>query len=201
MLYRVFRAMFRILFTVVFRWRVTGLENIPAAGGVIIAPNHTSNIDPPLVGSALRRRITVMAKEELFVSAIFAFIIKRLGAFPIKRGAGDRAAIKTAIKLLEEGNVLMLFPEGTRSKTGSLGKAQPGIAMIAMKSQVPVIPVSISGTYKFFRNGTWFPRFSVRFGAPLYPPEGARASKELLDEFGSKIMKEIGGLLILDTQK
>lgn len=197
MLYRVLRAIFRLIFSVLFRWRVIGRENIPLTGGVIIAPNHTSNIDPPLVGSAMRRRVTVMAKKELFVSALFAFIIKRLGAFPINRGSGDRAAIKLALSLLQEGHALLLFPEGTRSKTGKLGKPQPGVAMMAMKSQVPVVPVAVSGTYKFFRNGIWFPRFTVRFGKPVYPPEG-QSTKEMLEEFSMKIMKEISNLSKLD---
>jgi 1-acyl-sn-glycerol-3-phosphate acyltransferase len=192
------RSIFRLIFSVIFRWRIIGQENIPLTGGVIIAPNHTSNIDPPLVGSAMRRRVTVMAKKELFSSVIFAFIIKRLGAFPINRGSGDRAAIKMALSLLNEGRALLLFPEGTRSKTGNLGKPQAGVSMMAIKSQVPVVPVAVSGTYKFFRNGKWFPRFTVRFGKPVYPPEAMQSSKEAMEEFSGKIMNEINNLLKQD---
>lgn len=196
MLYGLIRIMFRLIFTILFRWRVTGHENIPLTGGVIIAPNHVSNIDPPLVGSAMQRRITIMAKEELFSSAFFGAIIKQLGAFPVKRGTGDRAAIKTALGLLNDGKALILFPEGTRSKTGELNKAQPGVAMMAIKSQVPVVPVAVSGTYNIFRSNNWLPpRFSVRFGKPIYPPEGVHNTKELMDEFSTKIMTQIATML------
>lgn len=200
MLYRFIRIMFRFIFTVIFRWQIQGQENIPLTGGVIIAPNHSSNIDPPLVGSAMQRWVSCMAKEELFHNAVVAFVIRKLGAFPIKRGAGDRGAIKTALGLLQAGKALVLFPEGTRSKTGQLNKAQQGISLIALKGQVPVVPVAISGTFKFFRNGIWFPRFSVRFGKPIYPPAGVRSSKEVLDEFGMNIMQEISNLLNQDRK-
>ncbi|HWR55984.1 MAG TPA: lysophospholipid acyltransferase family protein [Negativicutes bacterium] len=199
MFYYVVRFIFRLIFKLVFRWQVTGRENIPATGGVIIAPNHVSNVDPPLVGSAMNRRVTIMAKEELFSFALFGYLIRRLGAFPIKRGTGDRGAIKTALEALRTGQALLLFPEGTRSKNGELNKAQHGISLIALKSQMPVIPVAHSGTFKFFRNGKWFPRFIVRFGKPLYPPSGVHSSKEVLDEFGASIMQEIRELLKQDA--
>jgi 1-acyl-sn-glycerol-3-phosphate acyltransferase len=191
MFYSLMRFIFSLIFGLLFRWRIIGQENIPRTGGVIIAPNHISNVDPPLVGTAMHRHATFMAKEELFSPRWFGIILKNLGAFPIKRGAGDRAAIRTALDILADGQALILFPEGTRSKTGTLGKAQPGVAMIALKSQVPVVPVAITGTNQVFCNGHWLPRFTVRFGKPIYPPEGERANKETMEAFSAKVMEEI----------
>jgi 1-acyl-sn-glycerol-3-phosphate acyltransferase len=193
MFYYLLKVTLRLLFSTVFRWKVRGLENIPAGGRVIIAPNHCSNADPLLVGAATNRRVRFLAKEELFSPSWFGSILKHLGTIPVKRGVGDRAAIRLALGVLEAGNALILFPEGTRSKNGQLNKAQHGVAMIAIKSQTPVVPVAISGTFRFFRKGNWFPRFKVYYGSPLFPPKDN--SKETMEEFSQQIMAEIANLL------
>lgn len=192
--YNVLRFLFRLLFLTVFRWKVEGEENIPTHGGAIIAPNHISLWDPPLMGAALSRRIHFMAKEELFSYPVFSWIITQLKAFPVKRGAADRNAIRTAVTLLEQGELVGLFPEGTRGKNGVLGPAEPGVLMIAVKANVPIIPVAIIGTDKVGRFPIPFPSFIVRFGKPLTVPP-VKLSREETEVQGRRVMAEIAELL------
>jgi len=197
--YGLLRVFLTFLFSVVFRWQKIGVENIPA-GGVIIAANHISLWDPPVVGTAIPgRRIHFMAKEELFTNKLFAWIIgKQLGAFPVKRGAADRTAIRTALTLLETGNILGIFPEGTRSKNGKLGAPEAGLALIAVKAGVPVIPTAIIGTNKIFNNGCLLPKFKVIFGKPLLFDR----NNESMDVMSARVMTEINQLLAqADTNK
>lgn len=149
--YRTFRGFFRIIFSLVFRWQVIGREHIPKEGPVILCANHISLWDPPLLGSGIERQVNFMAKEELFRIPGLNFLLVKFGAFPVKRGAGDRAAIRATLKLLEEGKIFGIFPEGTRSKTGEVGEGMPGVAMFALKSEAAVIPVAIIGPYRMFR--------------------------------------------------
>lgn len=193
-MYNLVRGLFCFIFSVVFRWRIVGIENIPAAGGAIIAANHISNWDPPVIGTAVNRPMHFMAKEELFRNAILRKIISKLGAFPVKRGAADRNAIRTAMSLLEEGNLVGLFPEGTRSKSGMLGEPEQGLAMIAIKTGAVVIPTAVIGTNKVFSSNYWLPRFEVRFGKPI-PVARGKATKEDIAEVSSLIMREIDALL------
>lgn len=120
-------------------------------GGCIVYSNHISLFDPIAVGCFTRRQIKFMAKEELFRNRAFGFLLgKLLGAFPVKRGKADISAIKTAIRILRNGEVLGMFPEGTRSKTGELQEAEPGLSMVALRAKVPVVPVAIITNYKLF---------------------------------------------------
>lgn len=193
-MYNIIRVLFRFIFFVFFRWRIVGIENIPANGAAIIAANHISNWDPPLIGTAIPRPMHFMAKEELFKNAVLKRVISALGAFPVKRGAADRNAIRTAIHLLEGGNVLGLFPEGTRSKNGMLGEPEQGLAMIAIKTGAPVIPAAIFGTNKVWSATCWFPRFEVHFAKPI-PVAKGKATKEDIAELSNLIMQEIDTLL------
>lgn len=193
-LYSFVRALFRLVFSVFFRWRIVGSENIPASGGAIIAANHISNWDPPVIGTAIARPLHFMAKEELFGNAVLRRIITSLGAFPVRRGAADRNAIRTAITLLEEGKLLGLFPEGTRSKSGKLGEPEQGLAMIAIKTGVPVVPAAIIGTNRVFSANCWFPRFEVHFAKPIPVAQG-KATKEDLAQLSISIMEAIDTLL------
>ncbi|QDR80748.1 lysophospholipid acyltransferase family protein [Sporomusa termitida] len=193
-MYKLLCLLLGAIFSIFFRWRVIGAENIPATGGVIIAANHISLWDPPVLGTALPRRIHFMAKEELFTNPVLGWLISRLGAFPVKRGIADRTAIRTALSLLENGSVLGLFPEGTRSKTGVLGAPEPGLAMLAVKAGVPVVPAAIIGTNKVLRDGHLFPQFRVIFGEPLYLSR-ATAGKVSLEVLSGKVMGEIDRLL------
>jgi 1-acyl-sn-glycerol-3-phosphate acyltransferase len=184
---------FTILFSIVFRWRISGVENIPA-GGAIIAANHISLWDPPVVGTAIPRRAHFMAKEELFANPVFGWLISKLGAFPVRRGAADRTAIKTALTLLKNGSILVIFPEGTRSKDGKLGAPEAGLALLALKAGVPVIPAAVIGTNKIFRDGHVLPKFCIRFGKPILFGCDT-AGKESMGKMSAQVMTEISHLL------
>ena len=191
-MYNLLHLLFRTLFSLFFRWQVSGADKIPVTGGVIIAANHISLWDPPVIGAAITRQIHFMAKEQLFANTVFAWLISRLGAFPVRRGMADRTAIRTALSLLEDGKVLGLFPEGTRSKTGKLGRPEPGLAMLAVKAGVPVVPTAIIGTNNVFREGKLLPKFKIIFGKPLI---FTRDNKDGLADISGKIMEEIDRLL------
>jgi len=190
MLYGFLRFVFRLIFYILFRARVYGRENIPAEGAVILAANHASNIDPPLMASLIDRPVSYMAKIELFENPIFGAAIRRCHAFPVKRGESDRGAIKTAVAVLKEERVLGLFPEGTRSKTGELQKAEAGVALIAAMTGAPIVPVAILNTHRIFANGGLLPQLRIMYGQPI-SFQGDRKSKEALDAFSAEIMAHI----------
>ena len=189
MLYGFLKGILPTMFRIIYRAEVHGQENVPKEGGAIIAANHISLWDPPFVGAFCPRRVSFMAKKELFENSIFSSIITSLGAFPVNRGAADRNAIKTALTVLGEGKCLGLFPEGTRSKSGKLGEPEAGIGLIAYKANVPIVPVAITGT-----NGKGlFPKFTIRFGKPI--PAGDPKDKKLMTTLPTQIMTEIQKLL------
>ncbi|MGN0679879.1 MAG: lysophospholipid acyltransferase family protein [Oscillospiraceae bacterium] len=147
------RNIVSFFFHIIYKITVTGRENIPTAkGGYIIASNHVSNLDPPMVGIIFRGKYTFMAKDELFhVNPLFTWLITKLGAFPVKRGSKDLAVIDKALESLEKGRIFVIFPEGTRSKTGELGKPKSGVAITAIKAAAPVVPVFVKYGKKRFR--------------------------------------------------
>lgn len=189
--YRVFRAFFRFIYSFFFRWRVIGAEHIPKEGPVILCSNHISNWDPPLLGSGIERQVHFMAKEELFRIPIVSFLITKWEAVPVKRGAGDRGAIRATLKLLEEGKIFGIFPEGKRSKTGKLGPGLTGVAMFAVKSEAAVIPVAIIGPYRLFRPVT------IIYGKPidLSAQREGKGNSETLKETTELIMQHIQALI------
>jgi len=193
-LYSLIRIILLIFFKVFFRLEISGAENIPRSTAAIIAANHSSLWDPPVIGGCISRYIHFMAKEELFKNPIFSWIITQLKAFPVKRGAADRVAIRNAISLLESGELVGLFPEGTRSKTGQLGKAEPGVAMIAIKTGAPIIPTAVIGTGEVFSSKNFLPKFKVKFGRPIKVEKG-KTDKEVLELISQSMMIEISRLL------
>ena len=199
MFYKLLMCLFQILFGILFRPAVFGKENVPMDGPVIMAANHLSNWDPPFVGTYMPRPVAYMAKEELFKPAICGWIISQLYAFPVKRGAADRAAIKTAIGILKQGLCLGVFPEGHRSKDGKLGKAEAGVSLLAAMSKAPVIPTAIIGTNKIFANGGLLPKLQIIFGEPMFF-EGKHNDKAALEDFSKKIMENIEKLIISHSQ-
>ncbi len=193
MVYRLGHLLFSGYFKLAYRWQIFGLENIPPSGPFIICSNHISWFDPPLVGCSVPPRLTVhfMAKQELFDNLLFGAIIKSMGAFPIDRKGVGYAAIRTSLKLLAEGRVICLFPEGTRSKNGLPQSAHPGAAMIAARSRAPILPVAVTGPYR------WRKPLQVTFG-PLFfiPPREGGDRKDYLETSSEMIMNRIKELLI-----
>ena len=189
MFYSIFKVICKFVFGVIFRTKVIGVENVPKEGALIVAANHLSNFDPPFLGTFLGREICYMAKEELFKNPIFAAAIRALHVFPVKRGTADKTAIKHAVKLLKDGQCLGIFPEGTRSKTGKIGKAEPGVSLIAAMTKAPVVPALIVNTNKIFGENM-FPQLTVVYGKPIHF-EGSIKDKEALAEFAQSIMVEV----------
>ena len=193
-MYSIVRFLLHYFFKIGFRCKIIGANNIPTHGGAIIASNHISLFDPPVIGTSLVRPLHFMAKEELFVIPMVRWFLNKLNAFPVRRGMADRTAIRHALTLLENGEILGLFPEGTRSITGKLGKPEAGLAMIALKAGVPIIPTAIIGTNKVFKSGCLLPRFIVKFGSPIIV-HYEKADKETMENLSNTIMHEISKLL------
>lgn len=188
----------RVISRLLWRAEVSGLENVPSQGGVLIAPNHISLADPPLVGCFVSRPIHFFAKEELFRVPLFGWYIRQLNAFPVKRFEHDVGAFKKAQTLLKQGEGVLVFPEGRRSKTGDLGKAKAGVGMLAYKAQVPAVPVCVenSNCLKHFK------KIRIVYGQPVYPKKNLE-SKEDYQNFSDAVVHAIAELkrkMYNDTQ-
>ena len=189
MLYSLLRFLFSVFFTIFFRADIRGRENLPKEGPVILAANHMSNFDPPFLACFLARPVSYMAKIELFEHPVFGSAIRACHAFPVKRGAADRGAIKAAVQVLKLGKVLGLFPEGTRSRTGEMGKAEAGVGLIAAMTGAPVVPVCIVGTDKIAS----LHKLHLLIGAPM-AFTGDRKDKEDLARFSQSVMDRIAAM-------
>lgn len=147
MVFKLVRLILNFVFFVCLGLKVEGRENIPDKGAIIVAPNHKSYWDPPVIGTAVNNRIIhYMAKEELFKNPIFGWVIRQFGTFPVKRGTVDRQAVRQAVRELKTGNPLGIFPEGTRIKREGLGRFHSGMASLALMTGTPVVPVAVIGT-------------------------------------------------------
>ncbi|MDH7576298.1 MAG: lysophospholipid acyltransferase family protein [Bacillota bacterium] len=197
MFYKFVRTLFRFLFTLFCRWEIQGLEHFPAAGPVIVIANHVSYWDPIVVGSALPRQVYFMAKRELYSYPVFGFVLKLLGAFPVNRQRPDRAAVKRALTHLEKGEVVGIFPEGTRSKTGELLSPFTGAAFFALRTGALVCPVALIGTTRIFCHG-FFRKFQVRIGPVIQFNRQERRELELV---ARKMMEKIQELLDFTSEQ
>ncbi len=184
------------IFTVLFTRKIRGTEHVPRAGGFIVACNHISFWDPPLVGAALPREVHFLAKEELFANRAFRWLIASLNAIPIRRGLSDPGGVKRALDVVSGGAGLVMFPEGGRVKEGGLKPALPGVGLLSVKAGVPVVPAYMSGSDRIKRAILRLHRVELTFGQPYFPPaetEGAR-TKELYRSVGEEVMRRIAEL-------
>jgi 1-acyl-sn-glycerol-3-phosphate acyltransferase len=191
---------FRILFFLLTRCRVTGQDNVPPDGPLLIVANHLSSADQYLLYFTVKRKMMFMAKEELFRSPAVRILARSFGAFPVYRQGIDRKALSEAYQVLDNGFVLAMFPEGARSKQAQLQPAMPGSALIALDKNVPILPVAITGTEARQRGMLWIvfhrPRVAVNIGPPFkLPVTNQTPTKKRLAELADLIMEHIARLL------
>jgi 1-acyl-sn-glycerol-3-phosphate acyltransferase len=197
--YEALRLLARVALPTFARIRSEGLANIPRRGPVILAMNHIHWLDIPVASVRVPRVTHYMAKIELFNTPILGWVLRTGGAFPVRRGEGDREALRTAERLLAQGEAVVIFPEGHRSDDGTLIEAHPGVALIALRGNAPIVPVALSGTREVFKHKGflfWAPQVTVRYGKPftLGANDGKR-SRESLAEATDRIMYAIAELL------
>jgi 1-acyl-sn-glycerol-3-phosphate acyltransferase len=191
-------SFFRIFFRLYNRWQVVGRENIPASGPVILASNHASFLDPPLVGAAANREINYLARETLFRFPVVGSILRSVNAVPVDREGGGAAGLRAIFDRLMKGGAIILFPEGTRSPDGTLQKAKSGIGLTVIKSDAPVVPVRVFGTFEALSRKHSVPRpkqVAVRFGKPLdfaaLRAEAKTCSKQRLKEIYQEVADQL----------
>lgn len=175
-----------------YRLRAIGLENVPRGGALVLAPNHFSQMDHFFIGAYLRRQIRFMAKSQMFGPPVLTYIYKHGGVFPIRRGHRDEEAFKTAYAILDQGEMLLVYAEGGRSRSRELGEPRPGIGRIALESGAPIVPVAIHGSaavrgWKRLR----FPKVTIQFGEPLAFPVEPGPSRERQLEIATEVFARV----------
>ncbi len=198
LLRRFYTLFLRLAFKVTMRLEIAGLENVPPSGGCIVMINHIAFLDPVIVSGKFPRPVISMAKAEAHEDRLIGPLIRAFDAFPVNRGDVDRAALRMAFEVLDNGLPLLIAPEGTRSRTASLGEAHQGLAYIASQANVPVVPVAISGSDQWKHNVLRFRRTPVwvRVGKPFYLDAGGeRVGSETLKQMTDEAMYRLAALL------
>lgn len=183
------RPVFHLVYGGWYDVQVEGREHIPDQGAAIIAPNHVSNNDPPLIGYALPRHVNFMAKEELFRNPLFSLLIRWLGAFPVRRDGVDKIAIRRAMEILKAGLLLGIFPEGSRQEPGHLGEFHDGAASLALRMGVPIIPTAVIGSKSLSRGSA-----TIAFGEPLIISR-SKATPAAVNEVNRRLKEAISTLI------
>ncbi|MCS1408452.1 MAG: 1-acyl-sn-glycerol-3-phosphate acyltransferase [Verrucomicrobia subdivision 3 bacterium] len=205
--YRICWWLLRFFFLVYFRWRVVGADRIPEVGAVILASNHASYLDPPLIGSAASREFYYLARKSLFRFPVMGRVLRAMNALPVDRAGRSPKGLKAILDCLASGEPVVLFPEGTRTNDGEFQAARSGVGLATVKSGAPVIPVRIYGSYQAYNRRMWLPlprQVTVVFGQPLrFDAEIAEIQtsskqqiRELYAKVADKIMKGIAALEI-----
>ena len=190
------------LFRGLFRGSTSGLQHVPKQGALVVVSNHGSHLDPPLLGHALGRPVAFMAKAELFAVPLLGAVIRACGAYPVRRGASDREAIRTATAKLEEGWATGVFLDGTRQANGRVNNPLPGAALLAARSGAPLLPVAIVNSHRALSSGRLWPRLvplQLRVGAPIPPPASRRRPD--LDATTALLQERINALLDLEPPR
>jgi len=210
--YRFVRALIYVFARLYWRLTVEGSDNLPATGAYIVSPVHRSNIDTPLLALISRRRLRFMGKDSLWTNPVSAWLFSALGGFPVHRGTADREALRRCVEVIEGGEPLVIFPEGTRQDGPLVHELFDGAAYVAIKTGVPIVPVGIGGSERAMPRGAKGLRpgkIHLVVGTPLYPPEpmwavapegeenagapaaGKRASRRAVRELTERLRKEI----------
>jgi 1-acyl-sn-glycerol-3-phosphate acyltransferase len=203
--YRIFWWLFRFIFVTYFRWRKYNSDRVPMEGPVILAANHASFLDPPLVGAALKRALNYLARDTLFPVPLVGWLLRQWKVVPVDRDGGGAGGLRAIFDRLLNGGAILLFPEGTRTRDGGLQRARAGIGLVVIKSNAPVVPVRIFGTFQAYGHQARFPRprrVEVKFGAPiLFEKLRAEAKacpkprlKQIYQEVADEIMASIARL-------
>ena len=203
--YRIGWHLFRAVFGTYFRWRILGAEHVPGRGPAILAANHVSYLDPPLIGCALPREINYLARESLFRFPIVGAVLRAWNCVPVDRDGGGATGLRAILDRLLAGGAIIVFPEGTRSSDGRLQSARAGLGLLVIKSKACVVPVRVFGTFEAYGRQHKFPRprrITVKYGLPLdFPALRAEVetssksrAKEIYQEVADEIMAAIGRL-------
>ncbi|HVU17325.1 MAG TPA: lysophospholipid acyltransferase family protein [Candidatus Didemnitutus sp.] len=198
--YGLFHYIVRQLYDILFRGDVTGTENLPLEGPFLVASNHASHLDPPLVGSQVARQMRFFARKTLWSTRIGSWWLDRVETIPVDRDSGDVSAIKRVLQALAEDRAVILFPEGTRSFDGQLQKPKAGVGLLACKTGVPVVPCRIFGTFEAFGKGRSIPLFGTRVNIVFGPPipasvyDDPTAGKERYQLASQRIFDRIAAL-------
>lgn len=196
--YRFCRFLFKVYFWTYHRGRVYGAKYVPEKGAFILAGNHMSFLDPPFFGMACKREAFYMARDTLFRHPLSNWILRSWNCVPVSRERGDIGAMRTVLRLLDEGKPVLMFPEGTRSDDGKLQEGRAGIGMVVAHARVPVLPMRIFGTDRALPRGTSLPRparVTIVFGEPFtYPIPAEFDKKTLYLDIAREIMRRIAAL-------
>jgi 1-acyl-sn-glycerol-3-phosphate acyltransferase len=189
---------FRAIYATYFRWRVYNPERVPLKGPLILAANHASFIDPPLVGAGIKRDINYLARDTLFRFPVVGTVLRSWNSVPVDRDGGGAAGLKAILDRLLAGGAIILFPEGTRTHDGKLQPARSGIGLTVIKSQAPVVPARVFGTYEAYGRHHTFPRprrIAVKYGRPMWfaelRAEAKVCSKPRLKQIYQQVADEI----------
>jgi 1-acyl-sn-glycerol-3-phosphate acyltransferase len=204
-LYFIGWSFFRCFFRVYCRCEIYNAENVPATGPVILASNHASFLDPPFIGSSTDREINYLARESLFRYPVIGTILRRVNAVPVDREGGGARGLRNILDRLFAGGGIILFPEGTRTRTGELQPGKSGVGLTVIKSDAPVVPVRVFGTFQALNRNHKFPRpqkIAVKFAAPMDFAALREESKscpkprvkEIYQEVADELMKRIAQL-------
>jgi len=203
--YRMGWSFYRLVFSTYFRWHVFNPERVPRHGPVILASNHASHLDPPLIGAGLPRALNYLARESLFSLPVGGWILRKVNAVPVDRDGAGAAGLKAIFNRLQQGGAIVLFPEGTRTRDGALQTARAGVGLVVIKSTAPVVPVRVFGTFEAWSRHQRVPSpksVAVKYGFPMgfeflraeSKSCGKDRLKEIYQEASDEIMRTIAGL-------
>lgn len=179
--YALAKAMVRVFVSVMFRARYSGYANVPRTGGALLVSNHQSHLDPPVVGAGCPRQMSYLARLTLFRFSPFGWLLQSVGGIPIDRDGSALSGVRATLQALQQGEMVLVFPEGTRSADGNLGVFKPGLALVARRAKVPIVPAGIDGSFRAWPRSAAVPQAGVvhvHYGRPLWPDEISSCSEE-----------------------